>query len=285
MLTHEVSGFPEYVGISFTCPKCGRLVEESICIPAPNYLSEHDSFSATRNDEFFDISCSCGFSISAQATGSCSGSFIYLDDIDEDYPVAFFEKYDEYDEFDWIHDTNSSEYYESFKNSLTEIKYIQNISFLAGETNTTLNKMLYSQLITCLEVYLSSALASNVFSKKEYYNRFVESYAPFQKSTIQISKVLETYSNMESIIKNELSSIVYHNIPKVSKIYNGVFGISFPPIDDICKIISTRHDLVHRNGMDKAGNKIEISKAQLDDVFDKINIFVSSINSSLDSII
>ena len=288
MLTYEVSGYPEYVDISLYCPHCGSLMEERIGIPAPNYLSERDSFSGTRNDEFFEMSCSCGFCISGQATGSYSGNYIYLNGINEDYPVTFDEKnveYDEFDEFDWIQDTNGSEYFESFKNSLKEIKDIQSISVLADETNTTLNKMLYSQLVTCLEVYLSSALVSNLFSKKEFYIRFVESYLPFQKTTIQLSKVFETYSNMDSIIKKELGSIIFHNIPKVSCIYKGVFGITFPSIPDICKIISTRHDLVHRNGMDKDGNKIDISKTQLDEAFDTINSFVSSINSSLETIV
>ena len=282
MYTYEVSGFSEYIDISLPCPVCGEPLEERVGIPTPNYLSESDSFSGTRNDDYFEISCPCGNVISGQTTGSCSGNFIYLNDIDDDYPVTFDEQYEEYD---WLDGIKSKDYYDIFVNSINNTKTLNDISLPSLPQELTLTNLLYVNLVTCLEVYLADALANNVLSKIKFREAFIRTYKPFTKEKITISKIIDTYSNIDSLIKTRLREILYHDIEKVSNIYKSVFGFSFPPIGDICKIVYTRHDLVHRNGKDKDGNEILLTKTEFNDAFNKICSFVETINNSLNGCI
>lgn len=282
MYTYEVSGFPEYIDISLPCPKCGKQLEDRVWIPSPNFLSESDSFSGTRNDDFFEVSCSCGHVESGQTTGSCSGNFIYLNDIGDDYPVTFDEQYEEYD---WLDGIKSKNYYDTFVNSINNTKTLNDISLPSLPQELALTNLLYANLVTCLEVYLADALANNVLSSNKFREAFIRSYEPFTKEKISISEIIDAYSSIDSRIKAHLSAILYHNIGKVSKIYKSVFGISFPPFDEINTIVHTRHDLVHRNGKDKDGNEIILTKTEFNDAFNKICSFVEAINNSLNECI
>lgn len=282
MYTYEVSGFPEYIDISLPCPKCGKQLEERVWIPTPNYLSERDSFSGTRNDDFFEISCSCGHVVSGQTTGSCSGNYIYLNDIDNDYPAMFDEQYEEYDWFDGI---KNKDYYDTFVNSINNTKKLNDISLPFPTQEKTLTNLLYANLVTCLEAYLADALATNVLSNNKFREAFIRTYKPFTEEKIAISEIIDTYSNIDSRIKAHLSAILYHNIGKVSKIYKSVFGISFPKFDEIATIVHTRHDLIHRNGKDNDGNEIILTKTEFNDAFNKICSFVEAINNSLNECI
>jgi hypothetical protein len=124
-------------------------------------------------------------------------------------------------------------------------------------------KMLYSYGITVLEAYLYELAVHLVRTNPTCLKNFV--------SDKDISKALsfEKYSLHEilkdpdfvlSKVINSLSNVLYHNIWKSVKIFEGIVGQKFE-IDttDINKACSIRHDLVHRNGKTIDGEVIEVN--------------------------
>ncbi|WP_138708163.1 hypothetical protein [Desulfocurvibacter africanus] len=62
----------------------------------------------------------------------------------------------------------------------------------------------------------------------------------------------------------------WHNLGKAKDIYTTTFKIEFPSIQELSKRILTRHDIIHRNGKNKEGEKIYILKT------DVINLVLES---------
>ena len=75
--------------------------------------------------------------------------------------------------------------------------------------------------------------------------------------------------------------IIYHNLPIVKNMYNSTFEINFPEIGEINKFIIKRHDLVHRNGKTKDGEKLDINNIEIDAMVGMIKTFVSEISFEL----
>ena len=65
-------------------------------------------------------------------------------------------------------------------------------------------------------------------------------------------------------------------------IYETTLGIKFPDIGDMMKAISTRHDMVHRNGKDKKGIKITLTKEDVSKVIDKVYNFANIVENELE---
>ena len=75
--------------------------------------------------------------------------------------------------------------------------------------------------------------------------------------------------------------MLYHNLPKISGIYKNTLDIQFPSIKEVMKLINIRHDLIHRNGKNKDGDVIEISKEKLIDTISTIKKFISDIEDQI----
>lgn len=276
MYTYEVCGFPRSITVGFRCPKCGKELEEDVWIPEPDYLSEKDTFNGTRNDEYVVIECACGEKVTIQTTGSCSGNFIYIDGLEPDYPVNVYEENDDYLSYE-LESIPDKDYYDVFKSSIDDALMLTKLSNLMDSQKTIVNSLVYAQLVTCMETFLYDALFTCIFEDEAVKRRFVENYKPFQSQKISLSGIYKKHEVMDETIKKELIDIQYHNISKIKGIFESSIKIKFPEIEGIEKIVETRHDLVHRNGKDKKGNKIEISDEILLNAYREISSFIASV--------
>ena len=75
---------------------------------------------------------------------------------------------------------------------------------------------------------------------------------------------------------------MYHNLFKIKNIYKIAFDINFPDnTADVMRKVSVRHDLVHRNGKDKEGNLITITKDELNETYNLVYDFIKKIDTQL----
>lgn len=63
--------------------------------------------------------------------------------------------------------------------------------------------------------------------------------------------------------------------------YQDTLKIEFPEIGELMTVIKTRHDMVHRNGKNKEGEKIELTKELVSEVIGKVEKFVKNIDEKL----
>ncbi len=74
---------------------------------------------------------------------------------------------------------------------------------------------------------------------------------------------------------------IYHNLTVVREMYQNTLLIDFPSIKNMSQYIVSRHDLVHRSGKTKDGNKLSIDESLVYDLIICAKVFVKAISKEL----
>lgn len=170
---------------------------------------------------------------------------------------------------------SSSESYENYKNGIDSLVKLLNVKIWDRKLNNAFRKMIYANIITLMETYLSDTFIKILFSIPELQRKFIESNPRFQKEKIEISNIYLWYTNIEKNIKDELIDITYHNVWKVQNMYNDVLEIVFPEnLNKVQEIVQIRHDIVHRGGKTKDGKNINVSIPDIKKAVECVNKFI-----------
>jgi len=263
------------VSIEFNCPKCQNIIKEEVIVPEPNWDGDCFSDSRSQEDDCFECQ-NCEEQIGYTILSSISGGFFYMNDLDDDYKVCLTEEIEDNFEESILYNT---QYYNTFLDQVAEAEKLLNGIVDADNLSSLQFKLIYSHLITILETYLSDALINTILSNDTFIETFVKTF--YKEEKVQLSKVLETAKNIKNIVKNKLIRIVYHRLKKVEKIYKNILNIDFIDTSDIEKIISCRHDLIHRNGKDKNDKEITINRKEVEESLEKIKLFIADIENKL----
>lgn len=270
------------ITLRFYCSECGEEIEEIIeSLPSPNLMSERDTYSGTLETDCTDIECpNCHNNYNIQLASSMYGGELYSDDLDEDTEMEveniendYFEDYSE------IVESNTS-FFDTFCIQMEANKRLFEISVLASDMKTTLNKLLFANIITCLETYLSDALINTVLGTEIYLKRFVENFKDYKDCSFKLCDIYKKIENLKKLVKKDLYELMYHNLPKIKEIYKTILNIDFPnTIGDIMTKIHIRHHLVHRNGKNQDGDQVIVKKEELNQTYDLIFEFVKEIDN------
>ena len=63
--------------------------------------------------------------------------------------------------------------------------------------------------------------------------------------------------------------------------YVATFDIEFPDIAELSKFVTSRHDLVHRNGKTKEGNEVIVTPEMITELISYVIAFVEEISEKL----
>lgn len=88
------------------------------------------------------------------------------------------------------------------------------------------------------------------------FQKFCKNIHGIKNRKFDLSEIYDKFDKLRDIVKIELVEVIYHDLPKVKGMYQDTFQIEFPEIGDLMKVIKTRHDMVHRNGKNKEGEKL-----------------------------
>jgi hypothetical protein len=141
-----------------------------------------------------------------------------------------------------------------------------------------LNRLLYANVITALEAFLSDFFQTAVGKHPELRRKFVETNPKFNKQRFSLSKVFEEHDRIAATVGDFLVKVLWHNLAVVKKMFADTLGIKFPnEMDGLIKAVLTRHDLVHRNGRKKEGGEHSITLDQVDELLKEAETLVSDI--------
>jgi len=155
---------------------------------------------------------------------------------------------------------------------------------LRRELESPLNRMLYANIITAMESYLSDAFKKIVLSREDKLRLFVETTKEFQHQKISLSDIFNRMDKIKQEVSDYLSGISFHNIGKVEALYKGTLGIDFPRESTrrIHKAIAIRHDIVHRNGKNNDDGKLhEIDHEKIQSLSTEVNKFLRELDKQL----
>ncbi|GEM_PF-2016805 len=160
------------INIHFVCP-CGGIVEETILCSGPNLMAERnrDSYQDSWEQKF----CSgCGKDFEAHIESEIFETTVSVDGaIDLNWEIQ--PERDEYDdEYDLVWDIESTKQLEIYKKVTKNVVTILTMAHPL-ETQATLNNMLYAQVVTAVEAYLSGIFIHTVVNSEDLIRKLVES--------------------------------------------------------------------------------------------------------------
>jgi hypothetical protein len=159
---------------------------------------------------------------------------------------------------------------ENLKHSIDILRKLKKINCEKSAKETFLN-MITVNCITILEAFLSEYLMVKVLNDNLLLKNLIENVSDFGEIKISLNEIYGKYDNIKEIAKNYLSNLIYHNLSKISRIYEQIFRKQFPKdIGFIYKMVTIRHDTVHRNGKNKNGSKILITEIEVEQLFCEI---------------
>ena len=165
-------------------------------------------------------------------------------DYDDDFPVDI------------------ADYYANFLDGLGDIRKLAETPVDAAAA-LCLFRLLYVNVVTVLETYLSDAFTTTVLNDDALLRKFIETTPDFKKRKLSLSDVFDAVDKAQDEAKEYLRGIVWHNLHRVKPMYCRVLGVEFPDSALMFRAIKVRHDLVHRNGKTKDGEPIPIDKGHV----------------------
>lgn len=164
----------------------------------------------------------------------------------------------EQEEYDYYMYLRYGETYELFHSGINELKgMLENAP--DNLKSSTFFKMLYAHSVTLLEVYLESIVKTLILSDRQFLINTIENVRPFNDTKIMLKDISTEDGGIQKFVLGKISDNLFHDIPKVINILSGVLGKKINiEIDEICKVTSIRHDIVHRNGKNKSSDNIGI---------------------------
>lgn len=181
-----------------------------------------------------------------------------------------------------------SEIYEPyvlFQESIDNVENLLNLNVNNPFHENLLYKMLYVNVITSIETFLSDLFFSAIKTDKQWLKQFVETTPEFKSQKISLSEIFITHEEIEKKVFSYLTDIVWHHFHRIKPMFKETLNISFPDdLKDLFIAINIRHDIVHRNGKKRNKTKTDsdefhiITKDMVLELIEKANAFVNHIN-------
>jgi hypothetical protein len=194
-------------------------------------------------------------------------------------PIGYYE--DESEEFFFETIVQTTEHHQVFNEAITNVEQLLDLK-IPSQNQSLLLKLLYANVITAIETYLSDIFISTVVNDKDLFRKFIEKTPEFKEKKISISDIFKNIDSIKKEAGDYLMGILWHNFGKIKPMFKDTLEVDFP---DEMKLLfeaaRIRHDLVHRNGKDKENKKHTIFDNTVRDLIEISKNFVSHIDSQL----
>jgi len=152
---------------------------------------------------------------------------------------------------------------EYIKSNITDDKY--------------LNNLLYANIITILETYLYNLFVFLLHNDFKLLKKLTTS-SKFKNQKIPLKLAL---TNIEKYIIEMIKGLNYHNLSDIEPLFREVLDIKIDYNEKIIETIDIRHNIIHRNGYDKDGKIVNISKEEFLKTINLFSIFILEIDKQI----
>jgi hypothetical protein len=121
----------------------------------------------------------------------------------------------------------SSAQLQGFESSISNVERLLELTLDAPDEQLLL-RLLYVNVITSLETYLSDVFISALGADPALLRKFVETNPDFQSEKLSWSEVFSAAERIEKKAKAYLVDVVWHHLHKVKPMFRATLGIDFP---------------------------------------------------------
>jgi len=181
--------------------------------------------------------------------------------------------------------TDNFNFFEDFTENIQGIKTLLDVE-IDSKLGEILRNLLFVNVITVMETYLSDAFINTVLWDKSLIRKLVETTPEFRERKFELNQIYTRLDGLEMEVKTYLLDTIYHNLGKVRQMYKQVLSIDFlPDMSLIYKSVLTRHDIVHRNGKTKDGRVIKIDSNNINLLIVEVEKFIIYVDKQISSLI
>jgi hypothetical protein len=238
--------------ITFSC-QCGAFVDEIISCDGPDLTSMTDD--ASLREYWETITCDgCGAAYETHILSTFSDTTVCIPNTtDVTVDVRDLE-----DHAELVSDIDSTRQLEIYRKVTTDVVVLLRHQ-QPDSARATLNNMLYAQIVTAIEAYLSSSFIATVVNDDRLIRRLVETDPELAKRQFSLREIFERWNELKVTVAKYLKDLIFHDLKKVKPMFESVLDIDLGDVGWLFKAILIRHDCVHRNGFDKDGTQHVIS--------------------------
>lgn len=187
----------------------------------------------------------------------------------------------DYDEFLVDDIAQITEFYDNFSSGILDIEALLKTE-VYGPVESCFCRLLFVNVITAMETYLSDAFINSVIPDEVLMRRFVENSPEFKSEKVTLAEVFKAAEKIEQKVKAHLADAVWHNLGRVKPMYRDVLGVAFPQdVGSLFRAVLKRHDIVHRNGRSKSGEEILITREDVRRLVEEVEQFVQAVDQEL----
>lgn len=245
----------------FQCPQCGEDVSNTVSVPEPDFSGEYASEMVS--DGEVELLCTkCGVVFDGHAFSGPSHCHIQIPDHPDTAVHADMPSYSQsFDVDEWESYVTPEDPYEIFRSTVGPLRGILD-DYVNEYAKGLLIRMIFSQAITAFEAYFCDTLINKVIDSKSAMQLLIAKDGPLSQAKFPLSDMLENSELVKDEIQKSLRNRLYHKVSEVVRLYDNALEISIVPsradMERLKVDIGYRHDCVHRNGVDKDGNKLTI---------------------------
>lgn len=258
------------IDLSFVCP-CGAFLEETISCANPD-LTAHK-----RHECWETVICDgCTKDFSVHVIG-------YLSEASVSVAGAInlsWEIQHESEDENLIWEIESTKQLDIYKKVTTDVVILLRMDH-PQETQATLNNILYAQVVTAIEAYLSGIFIRTVVKSDALIRKLVESDPELAKRQFSLQEIFTQWENLKVLVARYLKDLIFHDIKKIKPMYHSVLEIDFGDVGWLFKAVLIRHDCVHRNGFDKDGSQTKIDTETIIELIQNCTRLVSIIEEEI----
>ncbi len=184
------------------------------------------------------------------------------------------------EELNWLKENGSSIIHKNFVDEINGLKSILKLASVSSKPYMVY-RMTYAHLVTLLEAFLGDTVKALVSENDDNFMRSM-GIEELKKARYSLEFLVLNNTNAKSLVIKELSKILYHNIPKVKKIFEIILDKDFSiDISKIVEITKLRHDIVHRNGMTYGGDSIVLTEQDVCESISNIEEFSNELQNCI----
>ncbi|MGQ0333484.1 hypothetical protein [Halomonas elongata] len=154
----------------------------------------------------------------------------------------------------------------------------------SSETQFSLLVMLHGHIVAAVESYLASTFIHKVTNSEELIRKLVETDPVFSKMKFTLKEIYEKHESLKLTVAAYLRDLVFHDLAKVKPMFKEVLGCDFGDISWLFEAVKIRHHCVHRAGLDKDGNRVNLSKESIRDLAHRSGNLVHTVEVRVDQV-
>ncbi len=180
------------------------------------------------------------------------------------------------DRFGFDYTVEPAEYFNEYHLAMEENRALLDID-VPDSVRNTFYGMLFVNLVTIMEIYLSDTFIGLVPRSEKFMRKFVATTPEFKDQKLSLAEIYDSLDEISETARIYLGSVVWHRLDVVQNMYRDTLGVSFPEcLAAIFRAIKVRHALVHRNGKIE-GEYVDITKERVQQLAEEIDRLICSI--------